>query len=243
MTAPAAHARGPAGSRIVVTVGTDHHPFDRLISWINDWLRRHPEHLPTVFVQSGTASVVPGCPGSRFVEVGQLSALLDSADVIVCHGGPASIAEAWARGQLPIVVPRLRQLGEHVDDHQADFCGRIAELGRIRLAHTPADFAGLLDEAARDHTSFRARLPQADVDAAVARFGELVDDLVSRSWQRRPLIDRAWRVLRRPAMSTRAPGRSRQHAVAFIPVNPNGHADGESARTGLAGKAHKEQEQ
>jgi UDP-N-acetylglucosamine transferase subunit ALG13 len=186
-----ANGRGPAGSRIVVSVGTDHHPFDRLISWTNDWLRCHPEHLPEAFVQSGTASVVPDCPGSPFVEAGELSALLDSAAVIVCHGGPVSIAEAWSRGQLPIVVPRVHKLGEHVDDHQVDFCRRIAKLGRIRLAQTAGGFAGLLDEATRDRTGFRARLPQADVDAAVARFGELFDDLVRHSRQRRSLTGKA----------------------------------------------------
>ena len=28
-----------------------------------------------------------------------------------------------------------------VDDHQVDFCLKIAELGRVRLAQTPAEFA------------------------------------------------------------------------------------------------------
>ena len=53
-----------------MTVGTDHHPFDRLIGWTNDWLRAHPEQVPRFFVQSGTASVVPACPGSGFLEPG-----------------------------------------------------------------------------------------------------------------------------------------------------------------------------
>jgi len=241
MTAPAAGPRGTAGPRMVVMVGTDHHPFDRLIGWVNDWLRRHPEHPLAVFAQSGTAAVVPDCPGSRYLEVGELSALLDSADVIVCHGGPESIAQAWARGRLPIVVPRLPQLGEHVDDHQVDFCRRVAELGRIRLAHTHADFAALLDEAARDHIRFRARLPQADADAAVARFGELVDDLVSRS-RRRPLIGRGRRIHHRPSMGAGGPAGAGTMPPELTPVlNTDRRTHGESTRTGLAGQAYEEQ--
>lgn len=200
----AVEAPEPAGPRIVVTVGTDHHPFDRLIGWTNDWLGQHPERAQAVFVQSGAASVAPDCPGSRFLEVGHLNTLLDAADVIVCHGGPASIADAWTRGQLPIVVPRMPQLGEHVDDHQVDFCRKVAELGRVRLAQTHSDFARLLDEAARDYTNFRACIPEADLDAAVARFGQLVDELVSRPSRRLPLLHRGRRT-RRPAPGPGAP--------------------------------------
>ena len=175
-----AEMRESAGPRIVVTVGTDHHPFDRLIAWTNDWLAQHPDQIHGFFVQSGAASIIPACPSARFLETAQLNALLDEAEVMVCHGGPGSIADAWARGQVPIVVPRLRRFGEVVDDHQVDFCRKLADLGRIRLTQEPAGLAGLLDDAARDHTRFRITRPAADVDAAVARFGELVEELVSR---------------------------------------------------------------
>jgi UDP-N-acetylglucosamine transferase subunit ALG13 len=176
--------REPAEPRVVVTVGTDYHPFNRLIGWINDWLDAHPGQAPAFFVQSGTASVAVACPGSQFLDVGRLDAELDQADVIVCHGGPASIAGAWARGLLPIVVPRLPELGEHIDDHQVTFCLKLAELGRVWLAQTPAEFASKLAEATRDRARLRASVPAGDVDAAVARFGELVEELVSRSRRR-----------------------------------------------------------
>ncbi len=127
----------PARARILVTVGTDHHQFDRLIEWVNDWLAHHPEHIPACFIQSGAASAVPASPAEPFLDAGQLAELLDAADVMVCHGGPGSIADAWQRGQVPIVVPRLRRLGEVVDDHQVDFCRKLAGLGRVRLADRP----------------------------------------------------------------------------------------------------------
>jgi UDP-N-acetylglucosamine transferase subunit ALG13 len=185
--------REPAGPRVLLTVGTDHHPFDRLVRWANDWLEVHPEQVPWFFVQSGTASVRPICPGSAYLDAGQLDAELDQADVVVCHGGPATIAAGWSRGLLPIAVPRLPQLGEHVDDHQLSFCLKLAELGRVRLAQTPAEFASLLEEVARDRAAFHGSVPATDVDAAVARFGELVDGLVSRSPSRLPLIYRGRR--------------------------------------------------
>ena len=203
-----AAGQGPparASLRVVVTVGTDHHPFDRLVHWVNDWLATHPVQAQGFFMQSGSTSVVPACPWSRAAEVQQLDALLDEADVIVCHGGPATIAAAWARSLLPIVVPRLPQLGEHVDDHQVDFSQKLAELGRIRLAQTPAEFASIMAAATRDPGCLRAGLPAADVDAAVMRFGELVEELVGRPRRDSLLGRQIRRISRRRASVPPAP--------------------------------------
>jgi UDP-N-acetylglucosamine transferase subunit ALG13 len=194
VTATGYERHEPAGTRVAVTVGTDHHPFNRLIYWVNDWLETRPEQIPEFFVQSGAASVIPACPASRSLDVSQLAAVLDQADVIVCHGGPASIAAAWAREMLPIVVPRLPQLGEHVDDHQVTFCLKLAELGRISLAQTPEEFASSLAAAIADRTRSRAGVPAADVAATVARFGELVEQLLSEPRRRLPPWHRSRRI-------------------------------------------------
>jgi UDP-N-acetylglucosamine transferase subunit ALG13 len=187
MPAVTAHSEDsvPGGGQVVVIVGTDHHPFDRLINWTNEWLRQHPETASRFFVQWGSASVRPACPGARFLEVGELADLLDQADVIVCHGGPSTIAEARARGRMPIVVPRLASLGEHVDDHQTDFCERFAALGRIALARTLPDFTRLLAEAAAEPARFSVTNSGSgsEVDQAVAHLGGLVEELVSRPRQ------------------------------------------------------------
>jgi UDP-N-acetylglucosamine transferase subunit ALG13 len=242
MTAPApAEARNSASPRIVVTVGTDHHPFDRLISWTNDWLSRYPEQVPGFFVQAGPASVVPACPGSQFLDVSQLDTLLDAADVIVCHGGPGCIADAWARGRVPIVVPRLPRLGEIVDGHQVDFCRKLAELQRIRLAQTPAEFASLLDEATRDQARFRSSEAATDVAAAVTRFGEFVEELVSHPRRRRPRRHRIRPTSNQPVTGPLAVAAHRSPGPASQP-GPSWNNQGGQARAGLRGLANEEQE-
>ena len=47
---------------VFVTVGTDHHPFDRLCGWADAWVAgaRHPE-VPW-FVQSGTSQAPEAAP-------------------------------------------------------------------------------------------------------------------------------------------------------------------------------------
>jgi UDP-N-acetylglucosamine transferase subunit ALG13 len=177
---PAADRPGP---RFVVTVGTDHHPFDRLIGWVNDWLVAHPEQAADFFVQSGAATVVPAAASVKFLDTVALSRALDEADVMICHGGPGAISDAWRRGQVPIAVPRLRKLGEVVDDHQVDFCRKLANTGKIRIAEDAASLHALIDEAVADRSGYRLDDLPAEAAAAVAktvaRFEELINDLVS----------------------------------------------------------------
>jgi UDP-N-acetylglucosamine transferase subunit ALG13 len=199
--------------RVVVTVGTDHHPFDRLVTWVNDWLARHPDETAAFFVQSGSASATPLCRSSRFLGPEQLETLLDEASVLICHGGPGSIADAWARGQVPIVVPRLRRFGEAVDDHQVDFCRKLNGLGRVLVAETPSALDGLLDEASRDVRRFRTSGVTPDVEAAVARFAALVDELVSRPRRPRPLFDKPWRARHSGRIRSATP-KPVEHALA-----------------------------
>jgi UDP-N-acetylglucosamine transferase subunit ALG13 len=176
--------------RVVAIVGTDHHPFDRMMTWVNHWLAAHPDQIATFFAQTGTASVKAVCPSASYLDTEQLKALLDAADLVICHGGPATIAEAWARGQVPIVVPRMSRLGEHVDDHQVDFCTKFEQLGRIRVARTGPSLDELLDVAAHDLVPFRTSATDDELEASVARFAALVDELVSRP-RRRLMLNRS----------------------------------------------------
>jgi UDP-N-acetylglucosamine transferase subunit ALG13 len=241
MTAPDPGQIPEQTLRVVVLVGTDHHPFNRLIEWVNSWLSQHPEQAAGFFVQAGTASVRPGCPWSSLLDVSQLDALLDQADLVVCHGGPASIANAWSRKQLPIVVPRLRRLGEHVDDHQLDFSRKIAGLGRVHLAQTPADFAELLAEAGRDISGFRSSGLDSAVDEVVVRFGALVDELVSRPRRR---LTPGRQPFRRPKVGSRVPAAAAEGSPGYKPAanTTTSNANSSTSHVSLAGLAQEENE-
>jgi hypothetical protein len=133
------------------------------------------------------------------------------------------MADAWTRGQVPIAVPRLRRLGEVVDDHQVDFCRKLAALGSIRLAEDPVILADLLDEAIRDLAPFRVHGPSADVDAAVARFGALVDELITRPRSRLPLFYRARPTRRRPKAGDDRTGRTDGPLPGQVPAGNTEH--------------------
>lgn len=135
---------------ILVTVGVSNLPFDRLLSAV--------DHLST-----GTEKVIAQCGAGRvrpehavcfdFVPFAEFEAYVSNARVVVAHAGIGSVAVCLSAGLHPIVVPRLKQLGESVDDHQLGFGRRLAELG---LA-TVIEDVEKLDEAVRTVPSRQPR--------------------------------------------------------------------------------------
>ncbi|WCN83719.1 glycosyltransferase [Micromonospora sp. LH3U1] len=187
--------------RLLVAVGTDKHPFDRLVDWLTQW---HAQATAPVglTVQHGHTSE-PGLPGAvPFLGHDELQQAMADADLVVCHGGPATILEARRHGHLPIVVPRDPTRGEHVDDHQLLFARRLGAAGLVALCETREALHDALAAGLADPSRYAVA---ADPDAheaqraAVARVGQIVDDLVARSTPRPP----RWRAWPRPRPGTK----------------------------------------
>ena len=174
-------ARSPSPKPLVLAlVGTDHHPFDRLVRWVDAWAGSHDAR---VVVQHGTARPPEHAEGVRLLPGEELADLLGSATAVVCHGGPGTIAAVRAAGRLPIVIARDPRLREHVDDHQWRFVEAAARAGEIRLVADEAGLASILDGAVADPSSQRIEAGSRDVGATVARFR----DRVARSLAPPPL--------------------------------------------------------
>jgi len=106
---------------IFVTVGTHEQPFNRLIKEIDN-LKKEGVIKEEVFIQKGYSDYVPKyCKYKNFCSFEEMSELYKKAKIIITHGGPSSIIEALAEGKIPIVVPRQKKFGEHVDNHQVEF--------------------------------------------------------------------------------------------------------------------------
>lgn len=164
-----------ARQRVLVSVGTDHHRFDRLIDWVDQWTTRRPE--VDVLVQRGTSREPVDARSVELLAYDDLVAAMAVADAVVLQGGPAGIVDARAAGRLPIVVPRRPDLGEHVDGHQLTFTRWMAERGQVRLAESADDLHRLLDEVLANPSSGRVS-EQRDVTAAVRAFAAAVDPLL-----------------------------------------------------------------
>lgn len=170
-------------ARVVVTVGTDHHPFDRLMGWVETWAAANPT-VP-VLVQRGESRPPAGLDSVAMLGYDELVGAMATADAVVAQGGPGGIMDARSVGRRPIVVPRRGSLGEHVDDHQVRFCAEMADRGLVRLADTAEDLHALLDLAMADPEALLIPPDQGAVDQTVAAFGLVVDPLIARRRSRR----------------------------------------------------------
>ncbi len=163
-------------ARVVVTVGTDHHPFDRLIGWIDDWAAGHPDVV--VLVQRGESAAPRHARSTPMLDYDELVAAMAGADAVVAQGGPGGIMDARSVGHRPIVVPRRGSLGEHVDDHQVAFARWMGERELVWLADDRATLAAQLDRAMAEPGALRIPPDAGAVAATIDAFQAVADPLL-----------------------------------------------------------------
>lgn len=116
---------------ILVMLGTQNNSFYRLLEEI-DRLIEIGKINDEVIVQAGyTKYESQNMKIIDFVSNDEIEKLEQQADCIITHGGVGSIIGSIEKGKKVIAVPRLKQYGEHVNDHQLDIVESFDKLGYI----------------------------------------------------------------------------------------------------------------
>jgi UDP-N-acetylglucosamine transferase subunit ALG13 len=163
---------------LVVTLGTDHHPFARLVDWVDRWAGEHPE-LRCV-VQHGTAPAPRHAEGHAMLDPAAIPDLMGRAAVVVGHAGPGTVLDARAAGRLPVVIPRLARHGEVVDDHQVTFGRWMDVRGMARCVDDEAGLRVHLDAALADPAAYTVAVDDRAPAPAVTLFADLVDGILTK---------------------------------------------------------------
>lgn len=164
---------------VLVTVGTDHHVFERLMGWLETWLRDHPDTVRMI-VQHGFSRLPSGADGFVMCSRDELLELMRQSDIVIAQGGPGGIMDSRECGIMPIVVPRVAALDEVVDDHQLSFTRHLATAALVVPAFTADELRARLDAAVADPSRMRIEVESTHVEEAIAKFDTLVDELVRR---------------------------------------------------------------
>lgn len=129
---------------IFVTVGTHEQQFNRLVEYMDKWASKHDEK---VVIQSGYSTYEPKhCEWSKLFPYQKMVEMVGEARVIITHGGPSSFIMPLQIGKTPIVVPRHKKYGEHVNDHQVKFCHQVEErMGNIVVVDDITKLGGVID--------------------------------------------------------------------------------------------------
>ena len=138
--------------KVVVTLGTHRgYGFVRLVRRL---LAILPPETDVLWQTGNTDTGGLGIDGHRALPERDLIQAIREADVVVAHAGVGAALVTLEAGKCPVLVPRRRAMGEHVDDHQTQIA---AELGNRALSvPTEADkltLGHLLASAARRVTT------------------------------------------------------------------------------------------
>ncbi len=160
----------------VVSVGTDHHRFDRMIRWTEHYANRHPEIR--FVVQRGTSNSPRTLESHELIPHEELRTLFSDASVVICHGGPSTVMDARAVGRKPVVVPRDPELDEHVDGHQMRFARHLHEHRMAVVVWSEVEFFSALDAAIANPSTMLLPIKEKSVPVGVANVGRVLDDLL-----------------------------------------------------------------
>lgn len=164
---------------VLVTMGTDHHPFGRLSSWMESWLAARGDDV-RCRTQEGSSPVPAGSEALGLLPYLEFLEVIRTSTVVVCQGGPGSVMDARRCGFVPIAVPRLARFGEVVDDHQVAFCRHAAEQGWARSVETEADLHRALDLAVADPASLRCGPFESTAEATARELELRVEAMLAR---------------------------------------------------------------
>jgi UDP-N-acetylglucosamine transferase subunit ALG13 len=171
---------------VVVSAGTYHLPFNRLVDWMEPWvLANAGVH---VIMQHGPGRPLPGAENHSILPYAELLDLCAVADAIVLQGGAGGVMDMRQLQRVPIVVPRIPVNGEVVDNHQLLFTERAAELHTIRRATTANELWQFLDRSLTGALDNHAE--RAEPTPGVSNVAELLAALpapLSRGIRRRRL--------------------------------------------------------
>jgi UDP-N-acetylglucosamine transferase subunit ALG13 len=156
-------------------VGNAKQPFSRLLEAVSAIVAELPK--PIVVQHGNTPFFDASCERHAFLDRDSVSALMDRAELVVCHAGAGCVIEALRSGKTPVVMSRRREHGEHIDDHQVEFAKVLLQSGKALVVENPAE---LRQAVARASLSGRTKLPGGAEPPLVSRMRELLQAIAAK---------------------------------------------------------------
>ena len=116
---------------IFITLGSQKFQFNRLLKAVDEQ-KADGRIKDEVFAQIGASDYKPvNYPYKTFLNRDEFAEWTGKADIVITHGGTGAIIGAVKKEKKVIAVPRLKQYGEHVDDHQLQLIEQFTDLNLI----------------------------------------------------------------------------------------------------------------
>lgn len=120
---------------ILVTTGTQKFPFNRLLKAVDKEIKAGVI-TEDVFAQIDASDYQPeNYKYSPFLTADEMQNLRKQSRLIITHAGTNSIIEGLKLGIPVITVPRRKEFGEHVDDHQMEITEEFEKEGLVTAVY------------------------------------------------------------------------------------------------------------
>ena len=130
---------------IFLTVGTQF-GFDRLVKAVDDAVGKGLI-AEEIFAQIGLGKYEPkNIKFDRMLEKEGFDVKLAEASAVISHAGIGTITTAINLNKPVLVMPRLKEFGELVNDHQLHTARKFEELGHVLAVYSPDDLPGKVEQ-------------------------------------------------------------------------------------------------
>lgn len=130
---------------IFVTVGTHDQSFDRLLTGMDELATEYDEE---VVAQVGHSEYEPKkMEWFDFVSESEINGYYDQASVVVGHAGAGTILTVLSYENPLVLMPRRKEHGEHLDDHQLELTEALQDKDGIFVVFETDELPSAIDEA------------------------------------------------------------------------------------------------
>lgn len=151
---------------IFLTVGTSF-PFDRLVQEVDEAVARGRIDSE-IFAQVGRGGYTPKhFESSETLEKKEFDRWFQRSEAVISHAGMGTITMALEQNKPILVVPRLKELGELVNDHQLATAKRFEQMGHVLAVYEINELPGKVKLL----KSFQPVPRESQVEQVAARIG------------------------------------------------------------------------
>ena len=127
---------------IFVTVGMHSTGFDRLIKKMDEIAEKIDEH---VIMQIGHTQYTPkNAEYFRFKTYEEIKEIMSKARLVVCQGAMSAI-DALILSTSALVIPRSKEWGEVINDHQLTFAKKLEEMGLVNVVENIGELEKIIN--------------------------------------------------------------------------------------------------
>lgn len=157
---------------ILVTLGTQDKPFNRLLENIDKEIKKG-NIKDKVVVQAGyTKYQSKNMEIYDLLDRDEFQNLISKCDILITHGGVGSILSGLKNNKRVIVSPRLSKYGEHMNDHQIQIVNNFVREGYILGYYEEDDLGCIL----KDVKKFKPNKYVSNTKNLVSIIEEFIDN-------------------------------------------------------------------